>query len=75
MEQFSVTFTFTTLEELVNFKNKMNAQIDKKVDNRGSKTKYLHQKVRDYVQLHKDIKYIDALKIVGEQIKEKAKQE
>jgi hypothetical protein len=43
----------------------------KPVEKRGSKTKFLHQKTREYHKEHPDIKYKQALKIVGAELKNK----
>jgi hypothetical protein len=74
-KKFAVTYSFTLKEELDDFEsyakmwNKAVQTVPKPVEKRGSKTKLLHEKTREYLKEHADVKYKDALKIVGGELK------
>ena len=65
---------FTSVEELVkfetDFKNYLESKTPKKIEKRGSKTKDLHKKVKEYLTEHKDLSYKEALKLVGKNMKQ-----
>lgn len=65
---------FNCLEELQNFENDFKQfqqnKNSKKEEHRGSKTKFLHQKVKEYLKENNDVSYKMALKMVGKQMKE-----
>jgi hypothetical protein len=73
-QEIIIMLKFDSLEEFHEFENKiMNANVEpvKKVENRGSKTKLLHAKTKEYHELHEDLTYKECLKIVGNNIKNK----
>ena len=68
---------FASSEELVKFEQEYKAFLEskapKKIEKRGSKTKDLHKKVKEYLAEHKDLSYKEALKLVGKNMKELSK--
>ena len=75
---YNLTFSFTTLQELNEFIEDQNSiehmkqKKSKKTvdDKRGSKTKDLHQKAKQYQSENDNIPYKEALREVGRLIKE-----
>ena len=78
-KKYIVEIRFSSLEELEKFEqeykkfrehsNSKGAGKSLKVDLRGSKTKQLHQRVKEYLKNH-PISYKEAMKVVGKMIKE-----
>ena len=65
---------FTSIEELLKFETDYKAFLEsktpKKIEKRGSKTKDLHKKVKEYLTEHNDLSYKEALKLVGKNMKQ-----
>ena len=58
-------FKFNSIDELNNFEESLKTltkPIEKKLENRGSKTKELHVKIKEYLKTHPEMSYRDALK-------------
>ena len=65
---------FTSVGELVKFEQEykefLESKTPKKIEKRGSKTKDLHKKVKEYLTEHNDLSYKEALKLVGKNMKQ-----
>jgi hypothetical protein len=73
-KRFAVTYSFMLKDELDDFESYVKMwnnpnPTPKPVEKRGSKTKLLHEKTREYLLEHADVKYKIALKIVGAELK------
>ena len=75
MSKYSLMINFETLEELTEFitiYNKINQKTEQKViktinDKRGSKTITLHQKAKEYQNIHPELSYRQCLIEVSKQ--------
>ena len=66
-------YKFSTLQEMEEFEKQLepvnnveepikDVVVEVKKENRGSKTKDLHKKIKEYLELNPNVKYRDALK-------------
>ena len=75
--KINITLTFNDIEELEEFTKDYRGILHKRAkklfkcydDKRGSSTKDLHKKAKEYQITHSDTPYKDCLRIVGKQIK------
>ena len=65
---YKVIFDFDTKQEMEEFLHQQQ-QLNAKKDNRGSKTKFLHQKTKIFHDANPDVPYKDCLKHIGMLIK------
>ena len=75
--KINITLTFNDIEELEEFTKDYRCILHKRAkklfkcddDKRGSSTKDLHKKAKEYQITHSDTPYKECLRIVGKQIK------